>query len=227
MLFQRPTERDKQTRVGPSEIGDLCARCLADKLLGIGTKPSNDTPIAPLIGTAFHAYAENLESSASVLVETKVTVGEVEGYGPITGTMDRYDIELKHVIDWKVLGKKKAKEMRSGYAIVGGTVVFDEHNPYHSQLVKYYHQIQMYGKGAENAGLPVESVSLLIIPRDATIERIPQDVTELCFPYNPHVAGEVLARAGRILAWARDNPDSLDEIDSDPDCYVCSYQRLR
>lgn len=55
-----PTERDKQTCIGVSEIGDDCERCIADKLLGIPHDTENTgTPLAPFLGTAFHAFAES------------------------------------------------------------------------------------------------------------------------------------------------------------------------
>ena len=65
-----PTERDKQTAIGVSEIGDDCERCIADKLLGIphGTE-NTGAPLAPFLGTAFHAYAESrTKNEPNVLV---------------------------------------------------------------------------------------------------------------------------------------------------------------
>jgi len=83
----RPSERDKQRKVGPSELGDLCERCLAEKLLGVH-QDEKTHPLAPMIGTAFHLYLENVIGLKDYLKETKVTVGTIEGYGDIRGTAD-------------------------------------------------------------------------------------------------------------------------------------------
>lgn len=76
----KPSERDKQRKVGPSELGDMCERCLAEKLLGVHQEEKT-YPLAPMIGTAFHLYLENTIGLEGYLKETKVTVGEIEGYG--------------------------------------------------------------------------------------------------------------------------------------------------
>lgn len=252
-LFEEPTARDKQRRVGPSEIGDLCQRCLADKLLGIFKDGRKGTPLAPLIGTAFHEYAETLELDKQfdlwdknhdpmwkyfhpgedierypglVLVETKVTVGEAGDYGVIKGTMDRFDVDHKHGIDWKILTKKKAKALMGSYRIASdGSLLADLDSQYYSTLLKYYNQLQLYGKGMEDDGFEVENLSLIIIPRDVSIETLQQATVELEFPYRRNVAEMVLTRAGSIYDWARNNLGNLDDLDSDPGCYYCSRIR--
>ena len=118
----KPSERDKQRKVGPSELGDLCERCLAEKLLGVHDEEKT-YPLAPMIGTAFHLYLETTLDLKDYLKETRVTVGTIEGYGNISGTADGFDVESGHVVDYKVLSKKKIKAFSSA-------AFFDEsHNP--------------------------------------------------------------------------------------------------
>lgn len=221
----KPSERDKQRKVGPSELGDLCERCLAEKLLGVHQEEKN-YPLAPMIGTAFHLYLENVIGLKDYLKETRVTVGEIKGYGSIRGTADGFDTATGHVVDYKILSKKKIKAFSSA------TFFDEQHNPEfysdsltEAQLKKYYYQMQLYGLGMENAGYEVNHTSLILFPRDATIESVTTATHELCFKYNREAALAVLERANEIFKWATNNPDNLGELDSHPGCYYCAFKR--
>lgn len=221
----KPSERDKQRKVGPSELGDMCERCLAEKLLGVHQEEKT-YPLAPMIGTAFHLYLENTIGLEGYLKETRVTVGEIEGYGEIRGTADGFDVSTGHVVDYKVLSKKKIKAFSSA------TFFDEDRNPeFYSdsmtegQIKKYYYQMQLYGLGMENAGYEVNHTSLILFPRDATIESVTTATHELCFKYNREAALAVLERANEIFKWATNNPDNLGELDSHSGCYFCAFKR--
>lgn len=221
----KPSERDKQHKVGPSELGDLCERCLTEKLLGVH-KEEKTHPLAPMIGTAFHLYLENTIGLEGYLKETKVTVGTIEGYGDICGTVDGFDTESGHVVDYKVLSKKKIKAFSSA------TFFDEDYNPefysdsmIEGQLKKYYYQMQLYGLGMENAGYEVNHTSLILFPRDCTVESVISASHELCFKYNREAALNVLERAKQIFKWADENRDNLGELDSHPGCYYCAFKR--
>ena len=221
----KPSERDKQRKVGPSELGDLCERCLAEKLLGVH-KEEKTHPLAPMIGTAFHLYLENVIGLKDYLKETKVTVGTIERYGDIRGTADGFDTATGHVVDYKVLSKKKIKAFSSA------TFFDEDYNPeFYSdsltegQLKKYYYQMQLYGLGMENAGYEVNHTSLILFPRDCTVESVISASHELCFKYNREAALNVLERAKQIFKWANENRDNLGELDSHPGCYYCAFKR--
>lgn len=221
----KPSERDKQRKVGPSELGDLCERCLAEKLLGVHEKEKTH-PLAPMIGTAFHLYLENVIGLKGYLKETRVTVGKIKGYGDISGTADGFDTTTGHVIDYKVLSKKKIKAFSSA-------TFFDEgYNPEfysdsitEAQLKKYYYQMMLYGLGMENAGYDVHHCSLVLFPRDCTIESVMAVSHELCFKYKRESALNVLERANQIFKWATENRDNIGELDSHPGCYYCTFKR--
>lgn len=229
-LMMAKSDRDRQRRIGPSELGDPCARCLAERLLGL-RPPDKDVALAPLIGTAMHALLEHrsglLEAGKGILTETKVAVGEVRGYGKVTGSCDRFDTEEHQVIDYKVVAKKKAKAYQSAVVVTGNgsNVFFDEDNPVSSTLKQYYTQLNLYGKGMVNAGEQVKNVSLLFITRDASTEQLPQGLTELVFKFNMDVADQALERASNIYEWATSPGNKVEEIDSDPGCYYCRYRR--
>jgi hypothetical protein len=221
----KPSERDKQRKVGPSELGDLCERCLAEKLLGVHVEEKT-YPLAPMIGTAFHLYLETTLGLEDYLKETKVTVGEIEGYGDIRGTADGFYVPTGHVVDYKVLSKKKIKAFSSA------TFFDEDRNPeFYSDsmtegsLKKYYYQMMLYGLGLENAGYEVNHVSLVLFPRDCTVESVMAASHELCFKYNRKAALAVLERANQIFKWANENRDNLGELDSHPGCYYCAFKR--
>lgn len=221
----KPSERDKQRKVGPSELGDLCERCLAEKLLGVH-QDEKTHPLAPMIGTAFHLYLENTIGLERYLKETKVTVGEIEGYGAIRGTADGFDVSTGHVVDYKVLSKKKIKAFSSA------TFFDDDHVPEffsdsmtEGQLKKYYYQMMLYGLGMENAGYEVNHTSLVLFPRDCTVESVMAASHELCFKYDRAAALAVLERANQIFKWADENRDQLEDLDSHSGCYYCTFKR--
>ena len=221
----KPSERDRQRKVGPSELGDLCERCLAEKLLGVHQEEKN-YPLAPMIGTAFHLYLENTIGLKDYLKETRVTVGEIKGYGDISGTADGFDTATGHVVDYKVLSKKKIKAFSSA------TFFDEDRNPEfysdsltEAQLKKYYYQMQLYGLGMENAGYEVNHTSLILFPRDCTVESVISASHELCFKYNRDAALAVLERANQIFKWAINNWNILEELDSHPGCYYCTFKR--
>lgn len=221
----KPSERDKQRKVGPSELGNLCERCLAEKLLGVH-QDEKTHPLAPMIGTAFHLYLENTIGLERYLKETKVTVGEIEGYGAIRGTADGFDVSTGHVVDYKVLSKKKIKAFSSA------TFFDDDHVPEffsdsmtEGQLKKYYYQMMLYGLGMENAGYEVNHTSLVLFPRDCTVESVMAASHELCFKYDRAAALAVLERANQIFKWADENRDQLEDLDSHSGCYYCMFKR--
>lgn len=223
--LSKPSPRDRQRKVGPSELGDLCELCLAEKLLGIHEDENNHS-LAPMIGTAFHLYLENVIGLEGYLKETRVTVGSIKGYGEISGTCDGFDVATGHVIDYKVLSKKKIKGFSSA-------TFFNEHQEpeFYSdsrtelQLKKYYYQMMLYGLGMENAGFEVNYCSLVLFPRDCTIESVLQASHELCFKYDRAAALAVLERATQIFQWADENRDHIGELDSHPGCYYCAFKR--
>ena len=221
----KPSERDKQRKVGPSELGDLCERCLAEKLLGVHEQEKTH-PLAPMIGTAFHLYLENTIGLEGYLKETKVTVGTIEGYGDIRGTADGFDVSTGHVIDYKVLSKKKIKAFSSAtFFNEDREPEFYSDSMTEGQLKKYYYQMMLYGLGMENAGYDVHHCSLVLFPRDCTVESVMSASHELCFKYNREDALNVLERADQIFKWATENRANLEELDSHPGCYYCNFKR--
>lgn len=178
--------RSLQTRIGPSELGAECERCLAHKLAG--TPESRDAAWLPFIGTAVHEQLEHvflnhestraqLSMAGRFLPECRVEVGEVGGV-QITGSTDLFDIHTGTVIDWKVVGATTLRKAKAS----GASPV-------------YRRQAHLYGKGWEDAGYTVRSVLIYFLPRNAVSLADGYPWQE---PYDRAVAEETLARADRL-----------------------------
>ena len=199
--------------------------------MGIKRPGENEkTPIAPLLGTAFHLLCEkrsrDMEREAEVLVEQPVHVGEVGGYGLIKGTLDRFDIAAGEVMDWKLVSLKKRdafkrlyrKSLRSGF-----DAIVKDYGA--AQFLQYYIQLCLYGKGMEDQDYDVNNVTLLLLPRDATIHVVESELTTLSMPYDRDLAIYALGRAGLIYKKARGCDDLITTLDSAPECFYCSKYR--
>ena len=199
--------------------------------MGVQRPGENDrTPIAPLLGTAFHLLCEkrsrDMERESEVLVEQQVHVGDVGGYGPITGTLDRFDIKAGEVMDWKLVSLKKKgifehlhrEAMWGGFDLI--TKLYGA-----AQFLQYYIQLCLYGKGMEDRGYDVNNVTLLLLPRDATVHVVESELTALSMPYDRDLAIYALGRAGLIYERARKSNDLITALDCAPECFYCSKYR--
>lgn len=205
----QPTARDQQRRVGPSSLGNPCPHCLGREMFmtdhtveGFG----DDFSMYPWIGTAVHSYLEqNVFQTPDFLHEQRLYVGDVPLYGPIKGTADLVHKDATpqlgtFVGDWKIVGLKKIKSYRANGA-----------------PKQYRFQIQLYARGCELAGYPVESVAIIFIPRDSGNAN---DIFIHEEAYQPVMAEAALQRAGEIYQVVLS--DGYESLPSDPDCWVCN-----
>lgn len=199
--------------------------------MGIKRPGENEkTPIAPLLGTAFHLLCEkrscDMEREAEVLVEQPVHVGDVRGYGPIKGTLDRFDIEAREVMDWKLVSLKKRdafKRLHRKAQRDSFDAIVEDYGA--AQFLQYYIQLCLYGKGMEDQGYEVGTVTLLLLPRDATVHVVESELTALSMPYDRDLAIYALGRAGLVYKKARECDDLVTALDSAPECFYCSKYR--
>lgn len=177
--------RTLQTRIGPSELGNPCDRCLIALLAEI-VPPDGDAPWLPTIGHAVHDWIEGVllqhlmtTGSDRYIPEGKVSVGLVGGV-PITGSSDVLDVWTGTVVDWKVIGTTTLKKVnRDGPSIM------------------YRRQAHLYGRGWAAAGYVVKSVAIVGLPRNGFHVGAGFRFQE---PYDPAVAEEALARANMLMA---------------------------
>ena len=206
--ISRPTERDRQVRLGPSELGS-CAFCvgytMARKFYDLPERDGSGFGYAAWLGTAIHHWMETqLELPIDTLRERKVETVEVVGYGLIKGTTDMIVPELGLVADWKFPGKfsydKYALLDRMGKTLPSG----------------YRYQAQAYAYGARKQGLPVERCLVFLFPRHTNSL---SDTLVFEEPYNEQMVELVRQRAEAILEDVHDG--NLWAIASEPDCFNC------
>jgi hypothetical protein len=198
--------RSQQTRIGPSELGTPCTRCLAFKLAGVPEQ--RDPAWLPTVGTAVHAWLADTFTQANRgldvarwLVEMTVDVGDVDGTA-ITGSSDLFDRVTATVIDHKVVGPTTLKTAKAGPSAV------------------YRTQLHLYGRGFTRRGLPVDQVAIWYVPRNAVT------LDQAVFwsePYDESVALAALARADALAKAIR--LVGVDQVvagmSTTPGCYSC------
>lgn len=147
--------RSQQKRIGPSEIGNPCTRCLTHKLIGT-PEIEQHAPWLPWIGTAVHAQLEDVFMRANAgldraryLVESTVCVGQIGGQD-ITGHADLFDLHVGEVTDWKCVG---ATTLRNAKA--------------NGPSETYRTQAHCYGLGFALRGLTVHRVRIAYLPRNS------------------------------------------------------------
>lgn len=176
--------RSLQTRIGPSELGTDCDRCLIHKLAGTA-EIRGDVPWLPFVGTAVHAALEDIFISANGsspvrwLCETTVSVGEVGGVD-ITGHADLFDLETGEVTDFKVVGATTLRNTKAN-----------------GPSEQYRRQAHLYGHGFTRRGLHVTSVRIAYLPRNEPTLANAHIWHE---PYDEQTARSTLARANALHA---------------------------
>lgn len=217
--------RSLQKRIGPSEIGEPCTHCLAAKLAG-WEKTEEGTPWLPFIGTAVHAYLEDLFTSINTeeatkgrgetfWCEQKVNVGQIAGVD-IWGSTDLYlpdqigAARAGMTVDWKIVGANTLKQ------------VHRDHEP----SLKYVVQAHLYAKGWNDAGHKTSHVCVYFMPRNAMSL---DDGVIWVDEYRPDIAKAALERANRlainIAALETVSTEARDEwirgLDREPGCWDC------
>lgn len=146
--------RSLQVSVGPSEVGEACARRLAYRLMDERRYNTTADPWASIVGTATHAWLAEAFTETNrrlgrirFLVEQRVLVTD-----GLIGSCDLYDADTATVIDHKVVGATTMKEyVRNGPSS------------------QYRIQAHCYGKGFHRLGLPVQNVAIAFYPRSGQL----------------------------------------------------------
>lgn len=174
--------RSLQKRIGPSEVGEPCARALIHKLAQ-HPEPERGPAWKPTVGTAIHQWIETTISASPLqqqwhryLLETRVTVGQIGGID-ITGSCDLYDTMTATAVDWKTKGRNTLRDHRRN-----------------GPGPQYRAQIHLYGRGMQLAGEKPRQVMIVFLPRDGELS----DVFYWSEPYDEQVALDALARANQL-----------------------------
>lgn len=165
------------------------------------------------IGTAIHQALEDeakphvtkpepgFEAFKGAALEETLYIGTIPGYGDIYSTPDLYLAAEKHLVDYKTSKRTKTDE----YQITGDLPV------------QYLYQVQLYARGLEDAGKPVDKISFLFINRDGVGDR---DVIVISVDYDRKLADEAWDRVCSAWVWLTEGNDP-ESLDSDPNCFVC------
>lgn len=224
-LLKLETERDKQRKVGASQISDPCSYHLAKALIGAPETPSKYW-LGAKIGTAVHMLIEDSISKADLvnfpelegcIVEKKINLGELPGYGLVNSKPDFMVVKHDHLIDWKTSSRDKMKKMQKVLlAIENGEPVKDSGTYY--TLQKYMAQTMLYAMGMIADGYKVDGISLAFINRDGTTEG---DVWIHTFEYDENFAKAVWTRLEKLWARIQDGLD-IETLERNGDCFKCS-----
>lgn len=200
-------DRSQQADLGPSEIGNPCARCLAAKITGTYEEPPFDDPLIRVIGTAFHQWMDEAAVDACKRLGRGRWYAECRVHPdprllPSGGSCDLFDADTHTVIDHKTTSPEKLKKYRLGGPGIG-----------------YRRQAHLYGLGYTNAGHKVEHVALAFWPRGGRL----RDLYVWTEPYAPEIAHQTLSRYELIRGLCESGgPAVVASLPSDADCFTCS-----
>lgn len=208
-ILLRKTDRDKQRKVGLSQLSNECTKCLAEAMV-TGEGHQSEFNAGAIIGTAIHEYLEHRNQDELALKEFNGLVDVIPGYGDIRSTTDLYRVDKKNLIDFKTSTRDKMdkyfKDWNAG-------------NP-NATLSRYFRQATGYAYMMEDE---VEKVSICFIARDAQI--IERDVKAISIPYDESIAVGMLNRAKRLWEWLEQNNYDWTQLNSADGCYVCEKLR--
>jgi hypothetical protein len=175
----RTAPRSLQTAIGPSEVGDPCARRLAYRIMNEPHVNTDSDPWAAIVGTAVHAWLAAAFTAANTrlgrirwLVEQRLEI--MPG---LTGSCDLYLVDFATVIDHKVVGATAMTD-------------YKRNRPPDA----YRAQAHLYGKGYRRLGLPVHDVALAFFPRGGMLAGL----HVWSEPFNEAIADAALNRLWQI-----------------------------
>lgn len=208
----KPSDRDRQVKIGPSEIGMDCYFCcgytVARRFFDLPAR--NDSfGYAAWLGTCAHEWLENhLTLPVDTLREHKVEVFDIEGYGTIRGHTDLVVPEWRCTADWKFPGEYSYEKLRLAKAK-------DPENWRPSNQYRY--QQQLYAFALNQAGIQIDVCRILFFPRHKNSLDLVIGFEE---PYTPSMAYLAKARLEAIIEDVLEG--RLGDLPSDPDCFECS-----
>lgn len=221
-IWKVPSERDQQRLIGASNLSNLCSYCLAKDMLN-----GNDDEIVmerrywmgARLGTAIHA--ENALMVEQYLpthhAEIKVTLGEIEGYGLLTSTSDWLVPQQHEVRDLKTTTRDKLGMIKRAVNDAPHPMELTKVRDARAKINTYWGQTDLYAFGAEKAGYPVDTVTLLFVCRDGSTDN---DVWHTSKPYDRQRALDLFDRGQMIWDYLHEG-GTLDEIESHESCYPC------
>jgi hypothetical protein len=208
--------RTLQRELGPSEVGEPCARQVAFKLMDSPESPGRRIdPWPSFLGIAGHARIAdaldwmNTQQPGTWVTERRLKIPGVRDGG--RGTSDAYYAPTLTTIDWKILGDTTFAELQRD-GMVGHW--------------KYRVQGHVYGLGWAAAGFEVRHVAIGIFGRSKPLS----SMYVLSEPFDPQLAAAALHRVAgirKVVDWLKSQGTShVDVVPPTPGkgCYYCPYR---
>ncbi|MEU6267668.1 hypothetical protein [Saccharopolyspora shandongensis] len=204
----RSRPRSRQVLIGPSEVGEPCARRLAYRLMRERRQPSDYDPWPSIVGTSIHEHMAQVFAAENerlgrirYLIEKSVDVRP-----GMPGTCDLYDADRKMVVDWKNVSANSLRKYR-------------ENGPGD----KYRTQAHLYARGFTQLGLPVEAVAIVFFSRSGGLGQMHMWHE----PYNGELVDKALDRIDTVLELASalnvdSHPENYEQIPKAPS-FLCRY----
>lgn len=177
------TPRHLQVEIGPSEIGEDCARKLAYKIMREPVTNSGSDPLPSIVGTAAHTWMEGaLQLHNERIGRTRyIMEAELTIVPGMIGHCDCLDCDTWTVLDWKFPGTTQMKKYRAD-------------GPSH----QYRAQAHLYGMGWIKKGAPIREVAIVFLPRGGFLK----DMYIWSEPYDQSIADRALERYYNITELA-------------------------
>lgn len=214
-LLKNPSERDKQRKVGASQIANPCDYCLGRALKQGGESKNqfNRWWMGARIGTAIHNALEaeeekhidrpasyHFDALEGAVIEQRITLGVIDGYGVIGSKPDLVLVKHNQLVDHKTSTRAKIAK----YKLDGVPTA-------------YVYQTQLYAWGLNKQGTPIERISLNFIARDGTTDA---DVWVTSFDYDESLAVKAWDRLQMIWDYIQNH--DVSTLESHEDCFDCS-----
>lgn len=218
-VLRSPSDRDKQRKIGPSDMGNMCDYCLADALTRTAPTLIGTYWLGARIGTAVHLDLEQqAEHIPGVEPESKVIVGELDGYGTVKGTSDGYWTEQARILDYKTTTRDKLVWIKRAHETEETEYDVNLLTEARRKVMSYIVQTHVYAKAKIDAGHPVKDISIVYLCRDGKVD---SDIWSFEMDYQPGIAEAAWDRVESIWKDTQSGR-GLDTFDSDDYCYSCT-----
>lgn len=204
------TDRDRQTTIGASELSSPCDFCVAEKLSGESVNRKSPYWAAARTGTMIHGFYE-ANAPKDSLPEVTLDIGEIKGYGMVTGHADAYVKSSKMVWDLKTIDKADLSSIKLAFDKFSSTDSFN------FRAKKFIGQISLYGIGVEKLGYDVERVGIFFHSRDAKLDK---DFWGFDRDYDRTIAERLLERGQKIYDSLQ-NGKPVSAFLSKESCFPC------
>lgn len=178
--------------------------------------------LGAVIGTAVHGLLEERipRHYPAALIEQKIILGTLVGYGTVGSKPDVYLVPDKQVIDWKTTSKEKLVFIKRALTTQPDEIEVSALTENRFTTFKYRAQAHSYARGLVAAGHPVEWISLCFIVRGGLTD---QDVWAYTEPYDPEFAEHIWNRLERLWLYVREGQD-IEKLPRHTSCSSCKWR---